>query len=96
MPAMKKETQPPKKPMKKVTKKAAPKKKQIISKSSPKAPSGAKVKKSKGVAIERNRFPVVGIGSSAGGLEALELFFSNVPPDTNMAVVISQHVSPKH
>jgi two-component system CheB/CheR fusion protein len=96
MPARKKETQPPKKLRKKVTKKAAPKKKQIISKSSPKAPSGTKVKKSKGVAIERNRFPIVGIGSSAGGLEALELFFSNVPSGTNMAYVIIQHLSPRH
>lgn len=41
-------------------------------------------------------FPIVGIGASAGGLEALELFFSNVPPETNMAFVIIQHLSPKH
>jgi two-component system CheB/CheR fusion protein len=41
-------------------------------------------------------FPIVGIGASAGGLEALELFFSNVPPETNMAFVIIQHLSPRH
>jgi two-component system CheB/CheR fusion protein len=41
-------------------------------------------------------FPIVGIGASAGGLEALELFFSNVPPDTRMAFVIIQHLSPRH
>ena len=45
---------------------------------------------------ESNNFPIVGIGSSAGGLEALELFFSNVPPETNMAFVIIQHLSPRH
>jgi two-component system CheB/CheR fusion protein len=41
-------------------------------------------------------FPLVGIGASAGGLEALELFFSNLPSDTHMAFVIIQHLSPKH
>lgn len=39
-------------------------------------------------------FPVVGIGASAGGLEALELFLSNVPLDTGMAFVVIQHLDP--
>ena len=30
------------------------------------------------------KFPVVGIGASAGGLEALETFFSNMPLDGGM------------
>lgn len=37
---------------------------------------------------------VVGIGASAGGLEALERFFQNVPDDTGMAFVVVQHLSP--
>ncbi|HEU4537030.1 MAG TPA: chemotaxis protein CheB, partial [Polyangiaceae bacterium] len=37
---------------------------------------------------------VVGIGASAGGLEALERFFANVPLDTGMAFVVVQHLSP--
>src|SRR5687768_6233713 len=37
---------------------------------------------------------VVGIGASAGGLEALERFFENVPLDTGMAFVVVQHLSP--
>jgi len=41
-------------------------------------------------------FPIVGLGASAGGLEALESFFSNMPSDSNMAFVIIQHLSPKH
>jgi len=41
-------------------------------------------------------FPIVGLGASAGGLEALELFFSNMPSDSNMAFVIIQHLSPNH
>jgi two-component system CheB/CheR fusion protein len=37
---------------------------------------------------------VVGIGASAGGLEALERFFANVPVDSGMAFVVVQHLSP--
>ena len=37
---------------------------------------------------------VVGIGASAGGLDALERFFDHLPPDTGMAFVIVQHLSP--
>lgn len=41
-------------------------------------------------------FPIIGIGASAGGLETLNAFFSIMPPDSNMAFVIIQHLSPKH
>ena len=41
-------------------------------------------------------FPIVGIGASAGGLEALEQFLSNVPENTGMAYVIVQHLDPTH
>ncbi|MFZ5896406.1 MAG: chemotaxis protein CheB [Myxococcota bacterium] len=37
---------------------------------------------------------VVGIGASAGGLEALERFFDNVPKSSGMAFVVVQHLSP--
>lgn len=37
---------------------------------------------------------VVGIGASAGGLEALERLFQAMPDDTGMAFVIVQHLSP--
>ncbi|WP_372645001.1 chemotaxis protein CheB, partial [Ancylomarina sp.] len=39
-------------------------------------------------------FPIVGIGASAGGLEALELFFSNVPNNSGLAYVVIQHLDP--
>ncbi len=39
---------------------------------------------------------VVGIGASAGGLEALEGLFSRVLPGTGMAFIIMQHLAPKH
>ena len=45
---------------------------------------------------EKNDFIVVGIGASAGGLETLETFFQNMPPEPGMAFVIIQHLSPKH
>jgi two-component system CheB/CheR fusion protein len=37
---------------------------------------------------------VVGIGASAGGLEALEHFFDNIPRESGMAFVVVQHLSP--
>ena len=39
---------------------------------------------------------VVGIGASAGGLEALQQFLTFLPRDTGMAFVIIQHLSPDH
>ena len=39
-------------------------------------------------------FHIVGIGASAGGLEALEAVFKALPPDTGMGFVIIQHLSP--
>ncbi|MEI7896926.1 MAG: chemotaxis protein CheB [bacterium] len=42
------------------------------------------------------RFPIVGIGASAGGLEALEQFFSNMTVDSGMAFVVIQHLDPNH
>ena len=44
----------------------------------------------------RVSFPVVGIGASAGGLEALELFLGRVPANSGMAFVIVQHLDPTH
>ena len=41
-------------------------------------------------------FPIVGIGASAGGLEALEQFLRHVPADSGMAFVIVQHLDPTH
>ena len=48
--------------------------------------------------IEREAQPncVVGIGASAGGLEALQQFLTFLPGDTGMAFVIIQHLSPDH
>ena len=45
---------------------------------------------------EKDRFHIVGIGASAGGLEAFEQFFSNMPQDTGMAFVLVPHLDPTH
>jgi len=38
--------------------------------------------------------PVVGIGASAGGLEALETLFSNLSPHTGFAFIVVTHQQP--
>ncbi|MBL0168051.1 MAG: PAS domain-containing protein [Propionivibrio sp.] len=40
--------------------------------------------------------PIVGIGASAGGLEAFEAFFRACPADTGMAFVLVPHLDPGH
>ncbi len=39
-------------------------------------------------------FYVVGIGASAGGLDAIQQLFDHIPEDTGMAFIIIQHLSP--
>ncbi|MBI3549225.1 MAG: PAS domain-containing protein [Elusimicrobia bacterium] len=39
-------------------------------------------------------FPIVGIGASAGGLEAVSQLLSHLPADTGMAFVVVQHLDP--
>ena len=41
-------------------------------------------------------FPIVGIGASAGGLEALSQLLGHLPIDTGMGFVVVQHLAPKH
>ena len=43
-----------------------------------------------------NSIRVVGIGASAGGLEAIIKFFEQVPEDIGMAFIVIQHLSPDH
>ncbi|MBT3192672.1 MAG: PAS domain-containing protein [Verrucomicrobia bacterium] len=44
----------------------------------------------------KRRFPVVGIGASAGGLEALEELLGATPADTGMAFIVVSHQHPGH
>ena len=43
-----------------------------------------------------NNFPIIGIGASAGGLEALDQFFQNMPKGNGMAFVVIQHLDPDY
>ncbi len=45
---------------------------------------------------ESSNLKVIGLGSSAGGLEALRELVSTLPPDLNITYVIAQHMSPHH
>lgn len=42
------------------------------------------------------KFPIVGIGASAGGLEAMTQLLKSLPADTGMAFVLVQHLDPTH
>jgi len=46
--------------------------------------------------IVKTQFPIVGIGASAGGLEALEQFFQKMPVKNGMGFVVIQHLDPNH
>src|SRR5690348_12112527 len=41
-------------------------------------------------------FPIVGIGASAGGLEAFTTLLEHLPTNTGMGFVLVQHLAPKH
>ncbi|MDR3555166.1 MAG: CheR family methyltransferase [Syntrophobacteraceae bacterium] len=47
-----------------------------------------------GKTSDKKPFPIVGIGASAGGLEALEEFFQNVPKGSGIAYVVISHTDP--
>ena len=44
----------------------------------------------------RKRFPTVGIGTSAGGVHALQMFFESLPEDVDAAFVVVVHLDPSH
>jgi two-component system CheB/CheR fusion protein len=44
----------------------------------------------------QNPFPIVGVGASAGGLEAFRLLLQNLPVDTGAAFVLVQHLAAAH
>ena len=45
---------------------------------------------------QKDNFLIVGIGASAGGIQALKSFFENVPADSGAAYVVILHLSPDH
>ena len=80
----------PTKPKKKTT----PAILKMSSSSDAKSKSKSKSKSTNGT--NGKSFPVVGIGASAGGLEALEGFFVSMPSQSNLAIVVIQHLAPNY
>ena len=59
----------------------------------------AKIRKSpdRGTTLSlKSGFPIIAIGASAGGLEAFEVFFRQVPADSGMAFILVSHLDPGH
>ena len=54
---------------------------------SPEAPKGERQERS---------CPIIGIGASAGGIEALQEFLPAVPPESGFGYVVIVHLSPEH
>ena len=52
--------------------------------------------KKKTGSVSKGTFPIVGVGASAGGLEALRSLLQHLPASTGMAFVLVQHLDPEH
>ena len=62
----------------------------------PKLPSEESGREVKANPSGKAQLPIVGIGASAGGLEALEQFFQHMSIKNGMAFVVIQHLDPNH
>jgi len=49
-----------------------------------------------GTGDKSDSFPIVGVGASAGGLDAFRELLTNLPTDTGMGFVLVQHLDPQH
>src|SRR5580698_8298837 len=52
--------------------------------------------KDKNKELSANLFPVVGVGASAGGLEAFKRLVRAIPENSGMAYILVQHLEPTH
>src|SRR5882757_1182964 len=50
----------------------------------------------RGSALAHDNFPVVGLGASAGGLDAARRLLTGLPPSSGMAFILIQHLDPTH
>ncbi|MBM9514014.1 chemotaxis protein CheB [Desulfogranum marinum] len=71
-------------------------KKKVIKRSSPDQINKQSATSDFSLFNKKTTFPIVGIGASAGGLEAFELFFEAMPPDSGMAFILVSHLDPSH
>ena len=65
-------------------------------KTSPRQSSIRKKKNTTEILSSNNSFYVVGIGASAGGLDALERFFENMNESAGIAFIVVSHLDPNH
>ncbi|MEO7768021.1 MAG: chemotaxis protein CheB, partial [Ferruginibacter sp.] len=56
----------------------------------------SKENETKDLVLSSNLFPVVGIGASAGGLDAFKKLLKAIPENSGMAYVLVQHLDPRH
>lgn len=56
----------------------------------------SQLNKDKPKILSENLFPVVGIGASAGGLDAFKRLIKAIPEKTGMAYILVQHLHPDH
>jgi len=68
----------------------------VKKRSSPRQPAASTKRSRTGAQPYRERFPLVGIGASAGGLPAFVSLLENLPVHTGMAFVLVQHLAPTH
>jgi two-component system CheB/CheR fusion protein len=59
-------------------------------------PRHARSRKRLSIRSARGMFPVVAVGASAGGLEAVTQLLSHIPAKSGIAIVLVQHLAPKH
>ena len=82
----------------KMKRKSTPSKKTKSTKAKPGKSSGklksAARKKHTGSRSKKTSFPIIGIGASAGGMEAFQQLLEHLPDDTGMAFVLIQHLAP--
>jgi two-component system CheB/CheR fusion protein len=62
----------------------------------PKTKTAAVQKRTEARQAEEKTFAIVGIGASAGGLEAFTQLLEHLPTNTGMGFVLVQHLAPKH
>ena len=65
-------------------------------KASPRSAPKRSIEKKDTKPAGRKEFPIVAIGASAGGIDAIFKLFENLSPTLGMAYVIIQHLSPDH
>jgi two-component system, chemotaxis family, CheB/CheR fusion protein len=59
-------------------------------------PSSRRSSSGHGSPLGHDSFPVVGLGASAGGLDAFRRLLAALPPGTGMAFILIQHLDPTH